>query len=58
MSAKELYLEIKKINPNVKYCASMFSVLNYIDNVDAVAFVGAGDINLVAEKVVKYCKNV
>lgn len=58
MSAKELYLEIKKNNPNVKYCSSLFAVINLIDNVDAVAFVGAGDINLVAEKVVKYSQNV
>ena len=58
LSAKDLYLEIKKVNPSVRYSASLNSVYMNLDNVDAVAFVGAGDINLVAEKLVKYSQTV
>lgn len=56
MSAKELYYEIKKYNPNVKYCDNYKSVVKNIINIEAVAFVGAGDINKVAERFVKKSK--
>ncbi len=53
LSAHDLYLEIKKLNPSVKYSASAKSIIKNVGNVDAVAFVGAGDINKVAEKIIK-----
>ncbi len=53
LSSKDLFHEIKKVNPSVKYCASYKSILKRIKNTSAIAFVGAGNINLVAEKIVK-----
>lgn len=53
LSAFELYERLKKFNPHVKYCASVKGVMKQIKNVNAVAFVGAGDINLVAQKIVE-----
>ena len=51
VSAKELYLEVKKINPNVEYCNSIKLVSRKLKSNYAIAFVGAGDINLVAEQI-------
>ena len=53
MSAHDLYVELKKINPSVKYVASIKGAMKHIKNVKAVAFVGAGDINQVAQKIVE-----
>lgn len=53
LSAKELFLAVKQKNPSAKYCASYKSVLKNLKSAQAVAFVGAGDINLVAEKLIK-----
>lgn len=50
-SAYELYLELSKINSNVKYCSNYKNLSKNIQNYEAVAFVGAGDINVVAEKI-------
>lgn len=52
LSAKDLFLEIKKHNPNVNYCDSAKTIEKYLINDGAIAFVGAGNINLVAEKIV------
>lgn len=52
-TAKDLFLEIKKYNPNVIYCENYKSVLKNIKPNHTLAFVGAGDINLVAEKTIK-----
>ena len=52
LTAKDLFLEIKKINPNVKYCDNFNALMNNLIKKGAVAFVGAGDINLVAEKII------
>lgn len=53
LSAKDLFLEIKKENPFVEYCAKPEDVIKKIGRVQAVAFVGAGDINLIAENICK-----
>lgn len=53
LSAKDLYLKIKETNLNVEYCSSVKKLKNHINDFDAIAFVGAGDINLVAEKLVR-----
>lgn len=53
ISAHELFVELKKINPHVKYAASIKGVMKHIKNIKAVAFVGAGDINMVAQKIVE-----
>lgn len=53
MSSKELYLEIQKYNNNVKYCDNVKCVLKLLKSNIAVAFVGAGDINLVAKQVIE-----
>lgn len=52
MTAKELYLQIKKVNNSVFYCANEQQLIKHIKNERACAFVGAGDINLVAENLV------
>ena len=52
-TAKDLFWEIKKYNPRVIYCENFKSVLKNIRTNHALAFVGAGDINQVAEKLVK-----
>lgn len=51
MSAHELYLEIKRFNPDVKYSASVSNVFKQIENSTTIAFVGAGNINQVAQKI-------
>lgn len=51
MTARELTHELKEINPNVKYCASVNRVIKEIKDASAIAFVGAGDINIVAKKI-------
>lgn len=57
-SAYELYQEIKKVNSNVKYVATGKKLTKIIPEFDAVAFVGAGDVDEVAKKIIKsYCKN-
>lgn len=53
LSAKELYFEIRKHNPSVKYAESVKNVEKCLKKNSAVAFVGAGDINLVAEQILK-----
>ncbi|MBO5954392.1 MAG: hypothetical protein J6Q13_00305 [Clostridia bacterium] len=53
LSAKDLYLKIKKVNPNVQYCESGKALLKKLETNSALAFVGAGDINLIAEAIVK-----
>lgn len=53
LSAYELYLEIKKINSKVKYCATSKSVIKNLKDFSNISFVGAGDINLIAQKIVK-----
>jgi UDP-N-acetylmuramate--alanine ligase len=53
LSAKELFLEVKKHNVNVKYCNNFKTLKNEIFCNSNIAFVGAGDINLLAEKLIK-----
>ena len=53
MTAKQLYYEIKKKNSKVKYAESVKDVVKLINNNSSIAFVGAGDINLVAEQIIK-----
>ena len=53
-SAKDLFLEIQKKNPNAIYCENYKSVLKNLKINHAYAFVGAGDINLVADKIIKH----
>lgn len=53
LSAYELYREIKRTKPDVKYSASIKSTLKKLGNHDGVAFVGAGDIDKVGRKIVK-----
>ena len=52
LSAKELYNVIKIYNPNVKYCASIKNLNKKIFDFTAVAFVGAGDIDIIGRKIV------
>lgn len=54
MSAKDLFLEIKKVNNSVVYCDNEKELIKHIKAYNTCAFVGAGNINLVAEKLVKY----
>ncbi len=56
MSAKELFLEIKKDNKSVKYCSNSKSLAKLLKPDHSLAFVGAGDINLVAEELVEISK--
>lgn len=51
-SAKELYLAVKEKNNNVKYVSGIKKIKNDIFNFNTVAFVGAGDINLIAQKLI------
>ena len=53
MSAKQLYLEVKNKNSNVKYCGNIKSVLKNIKPNSSVAFVGAGDIYQIAKQIVE-----
>ena len=52
-SAKELFSLIKLKNNNVQYFSNYKRLGCLLNQYDAVAFVGAGDINLVAERLVK-----
>ncbi len=56
MSAKELFVEIKKLNKSVKYCPNKKSLLKHLKTRTSLAFVGAGNINLVAEELVETIK--
>ena len=53
MSAKDLYFEIKKQNSSVKYCHDIKTILRNLKSNCSIAFVGAGNINLVAEQIVQ-----
>ena len=53
LTAKQLFLEVKKHNPNVKYCNSVKEVLRNLATNSAIAFVGAGDINQIAQQIVE-----
>lgn len=53
LSAYRLYKEIKKVNCFVKYSANIKSLKKYVVGYENVAFVGAGDINKVAEMIMK-----
>ena len=53
VSAFELFLEVKKTNKNVKYAGSVKNVEKFLKQNTEIAFVGAGDINLVAEQIIK-----
>ncbi len=53
LTAHDLYLAIKAVNPNVKYLATSRQILNIVAHFKAVAFVGAGNINLIARKIIK-----
>lgn len=53
LNAHELYLEIKKKNNNVKYLATSKKLNKMLQNFNAVAFVGAGDICEIAKKIIK-----
>ena len=53
LSAKDLFLEIKKHNENVKYCENKKNLLKLLQENNSIAFVGAGDINLIAERIIK-----
>lgn len=58
LSARDLYQELKKYNHNVRYVASIKSLLNFLAIKGATAFVGAGDIDELAKKIMKsYSKN-
>ena len=50
MSAYELFLNLKKAGADCKYVANFKRIAKFIKNVDAVAFVGAGDIDKIALK--------
>ncbi len=52
LSAYELFLEIKKYNIDVKYCEDIKPLKKYLKENCNIAFVGAGDINLVAEQII------
>ena len=52
LSAYQLYLKIKKINPLVEYAENEKQLSKFIKSSGAIAFVGAGDINLIAKKFV------
>ena len=53
ITAYELYLKLKPLNPNVKYCTNLKSVAENLLPNAAIAFVGAGDIHLLAHKLVE-----
>lgn len=57
ISAHELYNMLKQNNKNVKYLATVHAAIKQVEKYSAVAFVGAGDINNVALKIVKFIKN-
>ena len=53
-TAKDLFFEVKKYNSNAVYCDSYKSVVKNLKPNCAYAFVGAGDINKIAEKLVQH----
>ncbi|MBE5741633.1 MAG: hypothetical protein E7351_03825 [Clostridiales bacterium] len=53
MSAKDLYDRLKEINPNVKYCANATALEKNLGKNMHIAFVGAGDIDQIAKKIIK-----
>ena len=58
LSAHDLYLAVKQFNPHVKYASTSKKLVQHMSEFSSVAFVGAGDIDLVAKKIVKsYQKN-
>ena len=50
LTSKELYYKVKEFNEKVEYSSNIKKVENVINKYSAVAFVGAGDINLIAQK--------
>ena len=56
LSAKDLYLQVKKHNAQVKYCDNKKSLLKLLKEDSVISFVGAGDINLIAESLVTSIK--
>lgn len=52
-SAFELFRELEVYDINVVYASNVKQILKNINKFEAVAFVGAGDINKVAEKIVE-----
>lgn len=56
--AKDLYDVVKLYNKKVKYCASPKELTKLLGENTAISFVGAGDIETIARKIVKtYSKN-
>ena len=53
MSAKELFFEIQKVNDRVEYCSKEKYLISKLQDFDEVAFVGAGDIDLIARNIIK-----
>lgn len=53
VSAYELFEKIKQKNPTVKYFSTCGAIIKNIPKNSAVAFVGAGNINEIAQKFVK-----
>lgn len=53
LTAKQLYEKVKAISPSVRYSASFRGLIKSLKEVNSYAFVGAGDINLIAEKLIK-----
>ena len=53
LSAHELFLHAKQINENVKYCATTKCLAKLLNIQGNLAFVGAGNINLVAKKLIE-----
>ena len=53
LSAKELYLEIKKANDTAAYCDNEKELIKHLKTDRTIAFVGAGNIYLVAEKLLE-----
>ncbi len=53
LTAHDLFVQIKQINPNVKYCATPKCLAKNLNVQTNLAFVGAGDINLVAKKLIE-----
>lgn len=53
MSAFELFQELKQVNPTARYCSSSKKIIKNIQEKGAIAFIGAGDINQIAEKILK-----
>lgn len=52
-TSKDLFLAVQNKNSSVEYCDNFKSLKKAIKPNCVLAFVGAGDINLVAEKIVK-----